>query len=125
MITMHPQAEMWRCGEYDKDSNINQCARIFHDIHEFEKHLRLFHFFEETGVKRCRDQSWISLGWKVNFWCGFCKAVTRLQARGLDGFYEMTDHIDNHFETNQTGNDRWYGIDQHIPNAQIKGTEGR
>jgi len=57
---------------------------------------------------------------QCGFWCGFCKAIVKLETRGLDAWDERFNHIDEkHFKLGERI-ESWYPPDKDIPKGQLR-----
>ena len=119
--SQHYQLETWRCHEASATSRIGQCARLFFRRDPFQAHLRRDHQLRDEDYVRdqCRQRR-VGRNFQNGFWCGFCKAIVRLQTKGLDAWDERFNHIDfQHFKRGQCIDD-WFPMDKDVPKGRLR-----
>ena len=86
----------WRCGELATNSNIRECASIFHSKHDFQDHLRDTHLITDTKViKKFLEIYRLSSDGESGFWCGSCKEIVKSESIGSAPICERLDHYDS------------------------------
>lgn len=80
------------------------------------QHLKQYHQkvndeYIKDEIKRCR----IARNGQVQFWCGFCRELVKLEKWGLDAHDERFNHVDDrHFKNGQRISE-WVPVDGHRP----------
>ena len=118
--SQHYQLETWRCHEASATSKIGQCAKIFFRRDPFQAHLRREHSVrDDEYVREQSRRRRVGRNFQNGFWCGFCKAIVRLQTKGLEAWDERFNHIDDaHFKRGQCIDD-WYPMDRDLPKGRL------
>ena len=118
--SQHYQLETWRCHEPSASSKIGQCAKLFYRRDPFQAHLRREHGVrDDEYVREQSRRRRVGRNFQNGFWCGFCKAIVRLQTKGLEAWDERFNHIDDaHFKKGQCIDD-WYPMDRDLPKGRL------
>ncbi|KAL8736082.1 MAG: hypothetical protein Q9181_002568 [Wetmoreana brouardii] len=124
--TQHYQIETWRCHEYSKESKIGQCANVFYRREQFQGHLReKHHIQDEQEIREQCQRNRIGRNGQNRFWCGFCRQLIELKAKGLDAWEERFNHIDNlHYKQGRTIYE-WVHMDKDVPEEVLGRDEDR
>lgn len=93
--SQHYQHQTWRC---DEKTNGASCTKVFFSADIARAHFTRVHKATDPkvleGKIRARE---IHANNQVNFWCGFCEEIVSLNQKGIDGWTERFNHIDDHF----------------------------
>jgi hypothetical protein len=102
----HRQAELWRCN-VTLDSQGTQCGKCVFSEADFVAHLSGKH-----NVTADYFAVWIENGHlfgegQHNFWCGFCRAIVKLESMGTEAWDERSDHVEAHFRNGDSIEKGW------------------
>lgn len=117
--SQHFQQEAWRC-EY---SNIEgkKCGEHCYRMAKFQEHLEKVHAINaidqvQQDLKRCK----IGKNCQIQFWCGFCGSIQKLEQRRNDAWDERFDHIARHFEKDNRCIDDWVCVEENKTKEQVR-----
>jgi hypothetical protein len=102
----HRQEEMWRCGALIDDRG-TECGATFYAEASFETHLSAVHGIIQDDHARYLENGHIHANGQLNFWCGFCRRILPLSARGGEAWKERLDHLQVHFENGDSLDRGW------------------
>ncbi|PVH76247.1 hypothetical protein DL98DRAFT_518127 [Cadophora sp. DSE1049] len=89
--SQHFHLETWRCNE-------PFCGKLYYRRQTFYNHVSTDHDVKNIeGIELRHEASRIGRNCQKRFWCGFCRGLVDLRRKGLDGWTERYDHIDDHF----------------------------
>lgn len=93
--SQHYQQETWRC---DEKINGATCTKVYFSADIARAHLTKMHkVTDPEAVERKIEARRINANNQSRFWCGFCREIRELTHKGVDGWTERFNHIDNHF----------------------------
>lgn len=73
--------------------------------------------------KRCQKHR-IGRNGQNGFWCGFCRQIVTLVAKGLEAWDERFDHIDTQHFSKGMSIDHWFPLDKDIPHGNMLPSSG-
>ncbi|CRG92180.1 Zinc finger protein 865 [Talaromyces islandicus] len=99
--TQHFHSRSFRC--FLLGENGNECAQLFFREEKYREHLMDSHAVVDTDqINDHVSKNQIGKNGQTQYWCGFCRQIRRLKAKGLDAWKERFDHIDSeHFRKGQ------------------------
>jgi hypothetical protein len=93
--SQHYQHETWRC---DEKINGVTCTKVYFSADIARAHLTKTHkVTDPEAVERKIEARRVNRNNQENFWCGFCEKIRNLTQKGVDGWTERFNHIDDHF----------------------------
>lgn len=119
--SQHFQLETWRCDEEKLQGGA--CARVYYRRETFRDHLVKEHKFKSANTKDKVDTCRIGRNCQARFWCGFCKKLVKLSARGTEAWTERFNHIDEHFMGRNGPAERiqdWVPVDSDKPKGDLQ-----
>jgi hypothetical protein len=94
-ISQHYQHETWRC---DEKTNGSPCTKLFFTADIARTHfIKVHKVTDPEAIERKIEAQRVNANYQVRFWCGFCEKINDLTQKGVDGWNERFNHIDDHF----------------------------
>lgn len=89
----HHQAECWPC--FCCTPSLGS-PRFFTEQDKFKDHLKSTHVLNAQDIDQAVQKQRVGRDSLTRFWCGFCRNIVDLQAKGLAGSNERFKHIAIH-----------------------------
>jgi hypothetical protein len=93
--SQHYQHESWRCDEKTDGAS---CTKVFFSADIARAHFTKVHkVTDPDAIQQKINGQRVGANYQAHFWCGFCEQIIDLTQKGVDGWTERFNHIDDHF----------------------------
>ena len=116
----HHQIDAWRCHEA-APNRIGQCATVVYQREDYKSHLLNAHgISDEDYIREQVTNHRIGRSGQIQFWCGFCLRIVKLESEGEQAEDERFDHIDKrHFKRGERI-EQWYPPGKDVPKGSLR-----